>query len=62
MALHIKLPENFTEKNVEIIILAHEKQSMEIPENKTTIAKKIYAHKITIDNFIMPKREELYDC
>ncbi len=60
--LHIKLPENFRGKNVEVIILTQEKQNAEILKNETTMHKKLYAHKIKIDNFVMPKREELYDC
>ena len=59
--LHIKLPDNFTEQNVEVIILTQEKQSEEITEKKQITPKRLYAHKIKIDNFVMPKREELYD-
>ena len=37
--LHIKLPENFRGKNVEVIILTQEKQNAEILKNETTMHK-----------------------
>ena len=56
--LHLKLPDDFTEKSVEVIILSRDKLAEKIETKKS---RKLYAHKINIDNFVMPKREDIYD-
>jgi hypothetical protein len=48
--LHIKLPDNFSEKDVEVIILAQDKRGEEASEMKPITPKKLYAHKVKIDN------------
>jgi hypothetical protein len=45
------LPELTSYKFGKVVLLLEEKPK----------PKKLYAHKIKIDNFIMPKREELYE-
>lgn len=45
------LPELTSYKFGKVVLLLEEKEK----------PKKLYAHKVKIDNFIMPKREELYE-
>ena len=59
--LHLKLPEDFTEKNVEVIILPTEKRFQEVARTDIKPSKKLYAHKVKIDDFVMPVRDALYD-
>jgi len=45
------LPELITYQHAKVILFLEEKPK-----------KKLYAHKVKIDNFVMPKRDDLYDC
>jgi hypothetical protein len=59
--LHLKLPTNFTEKNVEVIILPTEKINQQLNEANIGTAIRLYTHRIKINDFIMPERKLLYD-
>lgn len=59
--LHLRLPEDFTEKKVEVIILPTEKAEQQQNEASIDTSAKLYAHRIKIDDFVMPERDSLYD-
>ena len=56
-----QIPENKLAEIYDLIHYFRVGLAQEIPTTQATTSKKLYAHKIKIDNFVMPKREELYD-